>query len=196
MLFPSLFVLWFLSYSPHPQPCIYEGTPYLPLLPHCPSIPLCWGIKLSQDQWPLLPLMPDKASMLLYMQLEPWVPPCVLFGWWFSPWELRGVRLADIVVLPMGLQTPLVPSVLSLTPPSVSFCSVWWLATTICICIGQALAEALRRHPYQAPVSKYFLASAIVTEFGGCIWDGSLGGAVSRWPFLQSLLHSLSLYFL
>jgi hypothetical protein len=22
------------------------------------------------------------------MQLEPWVPPCVIFGWWFSPWEL------------------------------------------------------------------------------------------------------------
>jgi hypothetical protein len=22
------------------------------------------------------------------MQLEPWVPPCVFFGWWFSPWEL------------------------------------------------------------------------------------------------------------
>jgi hypothetical protein len=22
---------------------------------------------------------------LLHMGLEPWVPPCVLFGWWFSP---------------------------------------------------------------------------------------------------------------
>jgi hypothetical protein len=31
---------------------------------------------------------------LLHMQLEPWVPPCVLFGWWFSPWELWGVWLA------------------------------------------------------------------------------------------------------
>jgi hypothetical protein len=27
---------------------------------------------------------------LLHMQLEPWVTPCVLFGWWFSPWELWG----------------------------------------------------------------------------------------------------------
>jgi hypothetical protein len=26
------------------------------------------------------------------MQLEPWVPPCVLFGWWFIPCELwRGL---------------------------------------------------------------------------------------------------------
>ena len=24
------------------------------------------------------------------MWLKPWVPPCVLFGWWFSPWELWG----------------------------------------------------------------------------------------------------------
>jgi len=52
--------------------------------------------------------------------------------------------------------------------------------------------EPLRRQLYQAPVSKHFLASAIVTGFGGCIWDGSPGGAVSRWPFLQSLIHSSS----
>ena len=24
---------------------------------------------------------------LLHMKLEPWVPACVLFDWWFSPWE-------------------------------------------------------------------------------------------------------------
>jgi hypothetical protein len=24
------------------------------------------------------------------MWKEPWVPPCVLFGWWFSPWALWG----------------------------------------------------------------------------------------------------------
>ncbi|KRY63267.1 hypothetical protein T4D_13543 [Trichinella pseudospiralis] len=31
---------------------------------------------------------------------------------------------------------------------------------------------------------------------GSCQWDGSLGRAVSGWPFLQSLLHFLSLHFL
>jgi hypothetical protein len=36
------------------------------------------------------------------MQLEPWSPPCVLFGWWFSPWELWGSELGHIVP-PMGL---------------------------------------------------------------------------------------------
>ena len=55
--------------------------------------------------------------------------------------------------------------------------------------IGQALAESLRRQIYQAPVSKHFLESAIVSEFDVCIWDGSPGGAVPRWLFLQSLPH-------
>ena len=46
---------------------------------------------------------------LLHMQLEPWIPPCVLFGWWFSPWELWGYWLVHIVVPPMELQTPSPP---------------------------------------------------------------------------------------
>jgi hypothetical protein len=76
------------------------------------------------------------------------------------------VWLVDIVVLPVGLQTPSAPSVLSLTPPLGSPCSVQWLTVSICIWIGQALAESLRRQLYQAPVSKHFLASAIVSGFG------------------------------
>jgi hypothetical protein len=43
------------------SPCFYEGVLPLthPLLHHCPSIPLCWGMEPSQDQEPHLPLMPD-----------------------------------------------------------------------------------------------------------------------------------------
>jgi hypothetical protein len=48
----------------------------------------------------------------------------------------------------------------------------------ICICIGQDLAEPLRRQLYQAPVSKHFLASAIVFGFGVSRWD------VPRWGTL------------
>jgi hypothetical protein len=32
------------------------------------------------------------------------------------------------------------------------------------------------------------------TGYGICRWYGSLGGAVSGWPFLQSLLHSFSAF--
>jgi hypothetical protein len=33
-----------------------------------------------------------------------------------------------------------------------------------------------------------------VSGFGDCIWDGSSGGAVYGWSFLQSLFHIFSLY--
>jgi hypothetical protein len=36
------------------------------------------------------PIDDRQGHPLLHMQLKPWVPPCVLFGWWFSPWELWG----------------------------------------------------------------------------------------------------------
>ena len=144
------------------------------------------------------PIYAQLGHPLLHMWLEPWVPPCVLFGWWFSPWELWGVGfwLVDIVVLPIGLQTPSARSVLSLTPPLGALRSVQWLAASIRLCICQALAEPFRRQLYQAPVSKHFLASTIVSRFGDCIWNGSSGGAASGWPFLQSLLHTLALYLL
>ena len=98
--------------------------------------------------------------------------------------------MIDIVVLPVGMQTPSDPSFLPLTPPLWSLGLVQWLATSICICIGKALAKPLSRHPYQAHDNQYFLASAIVSGFGGCIWDGSQGGAVSGSPFLQYALRS------
>jgi hypothetical protein len=142
------------------------------------------------------PIDAQQDHPLLHMRQEQWVPPCVLFGWWFSPRELWEIWLVDIVVLPMGLQTPSAPSVLFLTCPLGSSCSVQWLVVSICFCICQALAEPLRRQLYQAPVSKLFLASTIESGFGVCIREGSPGRAVSGWPFLQFLLHTLSPHFL
>ena len=62
--------------SPYPVPlrkipilspsfCFYEGAPLSTpqLLPHCPSIPLSWGIELSQNHGPFLPLMSGKAIL-------------------------------------------------------------------------------------------------------------------------------------
>ena len=48
-----------------------------------------------------LPINVWQGYCLLHMQLEPWVPPCVLFDWWFSSCELWGIWLVDIVVLPI-----------------------------------------------------------------------------------------------
>jgi len=75
---------------------------------------------------------------LLQMQLESWVSPCVLIGWWFSPGELCGVWFVDIVVLPIGFPKHSAPSVLSLTPPLVSLScahSVGWLKTSASILV-------------------------------------------------------------
>jgi hypothetical protein len=114
------------------------------------------------------------------MQLEPWVPPCVLFGWWFNPWELWGVWL--VVILPMGLQTPSAPSVPSLTLPLGTPSSVQWLAASMHLCICQALPEPLRRQLIRLLLSMYLLASTVVFGFGDNIWDGSpVGDFLVRW---------------
>ena len=132
---------------PSPSPCFYEGapTPTHSHLTTCSSIPLHWGIKPSEDQGSLLPLMPDKAIL------------CYICSWSHGslqryslvgslvPGSSGGIWLVDIVVLPMELQTPSAPSVLSPAPPLGSLCSVQWLATSICLCICQALAEPFRR---------------------------------------------------
>ena len=185
-------------------PFLYSSpkTPYLlplPLLTNPPT-PTSWpwhsptlGHRAFTGPRASPPIDDRLGHPLLHMQLEPWVPPCVFFDWWFSPRELWGYWLVHIVVPPMGLQTPSAPWVLSLAPSLGTLCSVQWMAVSIHFCICQALAEPLRRQLYQAPVSKLLLASAIVSGFGGCLWDGSPGGAVSGWSFLQSLLHTLSL---
>ena len=87
---------------------------------------------------------------------------CLTWGYW-----------VDNVVLSMWLLALSAPLVLSLAPSLGSPCSVQWLAASILNCICMTLAEPLRRHPYLAPVSKHYLASAIVLGFGGYIWGGS-----------------------
>jgi hypothetical protein len=123
-----------------------------------------------------------QGHSLLHVWLEPWLPLYVLFGWWFRPVSSGASGWLIFLLFFMRLQTPSPPSVLSLTPPLGTPCSVQWLAESIHFCICQALAEPLRRELYQTPVSKHFLAPTIVSGFGDCIWDGSPGGAVSCWP--------------
>jgi hypothetical protein len=90
------------------------------------------------------------------------------------------------------MQTPSAPSVSSSTPSSGMPCSVQGLAESIQLCICQALAESLKRQPYQALISKHFPTSTIASGFGDCVWDGSLGASVSEWSFFQSLHNTLS----
>jgi hypothetical protein len=189
--------------TPHPIPFHPASMGVFPqppthshLLHH--GISLQWGIKLSQDQEPFLTLMPDQAifcyicswshgSFHMYSLVGDLVPQSSGAG---LEW------LVDIVVLPIGLQSPSAPSVLSLTPPLRTLCGVQWLARSILLCICHILTEPLKRQLYQASVSKLFLASRIVSGFVNCIWDGSPGGEVSKWPFLYSMLYTWFPHFL
>jgi hypothetical protein len=142
------------------------------------------------------PIDVQQGHLLLHMQLEPWVPPCVLFGWWFSSWGLWGYWLVHIVFPPMGLQAPWDPSVLSLAPPLGTLCLVQWLAENIHLYICQAQAEPLREQIYQAPVSKQFFTFTIFTIVSGfcdCIWAGFPGGTISVCIWVQNNKWGMSL---
>jgi hypothetical protein len=107
-----------------PSPC----SPTHPLPLPCPGIALDQDIQPSQNQVSTFPPIDvQQGHTLVHMQLEPWVPPCVFFSWWFSPWELSGYCLVHVVVPPIGLQAPSAPLVLSLAPPLGILCSVQWL---------------------------------------------------------------------
>jgi hypothetical protein len=131
-----------------------------------------------------------------WCQIRPWVSPCVFFGWQFSPWELWGVLVGWYCCSSYGAANPFSNS----SPSSNSSSGVPMLNLTVGYenphlhWSGTGRA-CYRRQLYQAPVSKHFLASAVLSGFDVCRWDGSLGGVVSGWPFFWSLLHSLSLHF-
>jgi hypothetical protein len=139
----------------HPlYPCFYEGIPPLihPLLFFPLAFPYTGSSMLHRTI--LFPPMPDKA-ILFYID-------CWSHGSLYvyslvgdlGPGRSGVICLIDIVILSMGLQTPLAPSVLSLTPPLGTLCSVQWLAASMCFYICQALAEPLRRQLYQGHFSK------------------------------------------
>ena len=143
------------------------NTPY-PLFPFCspthplpfpgPGIPLHWGIPSSRDQGLLLlPLMTYKVILCnIFSSLVPGSSGGAgLFIWLFFLWAANPFS--------------------SLGPSSSSFIRDSLLSTMLVLehhlCICQALVETLSRQLYQAPVSKLLLSSAIVSGFGGCLWD-------------------------
>ena len=115
------------------------------------------------------------------MQLEPWVPPCVSFDWWFTPREFCRYWFTHVVP-PMGLQPPSGPWVLSLAPSLGTLCSVQWMAVSICFCNCQALAEPLRRQLYQALVG---IRNSVWVWWNFMEW-------IPRWGSLWMVISSVS----
>ena len=132
--FPSENPLFTLPPPPASQPThSHSWSWHSPILGHRAFI----GLKASPPINDLL------GHPLLHIQLEPQVPLCVFFDWWYSSKELWWYSLVHIDVPPMGLQTTSVPLVLSLAPSLGTLCFVQWMFMNIQFCICQALAEHL-----------------------------------------------------
>jgi hypothetical protein len=129
------------------SPCFYEGVP-TPTHPHSllsnsPTL----GYQAFTGPRTSPPTDAQQGHPLLHMWLEPWVPPCVLFVLWFTPWELwEGGSSWLILVFFLWGYKPLQLLYCFLTPalwgPPWGSCSQpKWLAMSISLCICQALAD-------------------------------------------------------
>jgi hypothetical protein len=142
-----------------PPFCLYERAliPTYPLLLHNSSIPYSWASYLPGTK--NLPSHYSQARLFCAnMYLEPCNPPGTFAGWWFRLWENWVVRPAFVVLL-MGLQFPYTTPVLLPASPTGSLNSVWWLAPSICICIGQLLAGHPQELLLLVPVCKHLLTT-------------------------------------
>ena len=159
------------------------GSSATHIFPPCnPGIPLLWGIKFPQDKRSPLPVMSDKA-LLCY--IGSWSHVYFLIGGLVLG-SSRGSGCLILLFFLWGckpLQLLQSYSLLLNWGPCAQSSS-WAQAPT-------SEWSGSGRHLWtkcQASVIKHFFASAIVSEFGVWRWDGCLGGVVSGWPFLQSLL--------
>jgi hypothetical protein len=112
---PSMRVL------PHPP----AHPPTHPLLPPALTFPYTGTWAFTGPRAPP-PTDARQSHALLHMWLVPWITPCVLLSWWFSPWELwRGsvgwYCSSYGVANPFSFFSPF-----SLTPPLETLCSSGW----------------------------------------------------------------------
>jgi hypothetical protein len=92
----------FPSESPHPLPLLTNPPSPASLPWHSPTL----GHRAFIGPRASPPIDDWQGHPLIYMQLEPWVSPCVLFGWWFSPWELWRVLGGSYCCSSYGVATP------------------------------------------------------------------------------------------
>ena len=178
-------------------------TPYpipLPLLTNPPT-PTSWswhsptlGYRAFTGLRTSLPIDDQQGHPLLHIQLEPWVLPCVPFGWWFSPWELWEYWLVHIIVPPMGLQMPSAPLVLFLAPnwgPCAQSSGWLWAFTSLSGTSRSSQETTISGSCQQALVGIHN------SVWVCCLYMGWIpSGTVSGWPFLQFLFYALSQYLL
>jgi hypothetical protein len=172
----------------------FPVIPPPPPIPHTPCLPsplLLWGCSSTHLSSPATPLQHPstlghqtftgpraspatdvrQGHLLLHMYPEPWIPPCILTPWLASDLVPRSTGCCSSY----GVAIPSAPLILPLAPPPRFMSSLWRLAPSIPICIGQLLADPPpsrpprnQEQPHQVPVSKHLLAAAIVPGFPRC----------------------------
>jgi hypothetical protein len=102
-----------------PSSCFYEGVPPHSPLTHClTTLAFPYSGSSSLHRTKSLPSHWCQTShRQLPIHLEPWVPNVYSLVGGLVPGNPWGVWLVDSVVLPIGLRTPSVLSVLPITPP-------------------------------------------------------------------------------
>ena len=124
---------------------------------------------------------------LLHMQLETWVAPCEIFGWWFSPWELCGGLVVWYCCSSYGIENPLSsfsPFFNSSIGDPVQ--SDLWLQASPSIRLWQSISGSY--------YIRFLLASTSTraSEFGVCIWDPQVEQSLEGFSF--SLYSTLCLH--
>jgi hypothetical protein len=169
-------------------------SPTHPLWPHISSILLPWSNNPPQDQGPPISLMPDKIILcyiysrshrmsLVYSSVGSLVPESSgagILGSWCC-------RSSYGVAIPFS----------SFSPSRNSSVGVPRLSPMVgCEYLYLCYSDAVRSSQRTTILGSYLQALPGISNgvrFAICKWNGSLGGVFSGWPFLQSLLHYLSL---
>jgi hypothetical protein len=111
----------------------YSGASNLPGTKHLPSC--CYQARPSSATYVSGAMDPSRYTLC----------------WWSRLWQNWEVMPAHII-LPIGLQPPSAPPALLPASQPGSLSLVWWLAQSICVCIGQLLAGPPKEHPHLVPV--------------------------------------------
>ena len=142
------------------------------------AFPFIGAYKLCNTEGPLFPVMAGQLGhLLLHMQLEIWALRVLVSSYCCFTYRVAHSFSSLGIFSSSSIGGPVFHPIADCEHPL--------------LCLpGTGIHK---RQLYQGPFSKILLAYAIVSAFGGWLWDGPLGGAGSGWSILSSQLQTFSL---
>ena len=133
------------------------------------------------------PIEARQGSTLLYLQQRSSTSPCMLFGWWLSPWELLGVWISWYCCLSMGFAIP----ISSFNPSRNSSMGVP-IFSPIVVCEYLHLSQS---DAHWASQRSAMLSSGLQTCKSVRVWCLHMGG-IPSWAIIWMVFPSVSVPFL